>query len=74
MTLGELLAVSPGAGQMIEQKLMLGQVRVDTKVKQDGSLREAAQNGGGMMTPDRTRQVVDGTSPAAMGMSEGGMQ
>lgn len=34
----------------------------------------AKQNGGGMMVPDRTGQIVDATGPEAMGMSEGGMQ
>lgn len=74
MTLSELLAISPQAGTLIEQKMMLGQVSVDTKVKENPALNEARQNGGGMMTPDRTGQIVDGTSEAAMGMSEGGMQ
>lgn len=74
MTLSELLEVSPNAGQMIEQKMMLGQVSVDTKVKENPQLAEARQNGGGMMTPDRTGQVVDGMDDAAMGMSQGGIQ
>lgn len=77
MTLGELLAVSPQAGALIEQKMMLGQVSVDTKVSDkgaEGRAAEAKQNGGGMMTADRTGQVVDGMGPGAQAMSEGGMQ
>lgn len=74
MTLGELLTVSPQAGRLIEEKMMLGQVSVDTKVKEAPGLAEARQNGGGMLTPDRTGQVVDGTGTAAQGMSAGGMQ
>jgi hypothetical protein len=73
MTFAELMLVSPQAGKMLEQKLLMGQVSVDTKVKEDPAMAEARQNGGGFMTPNRTGQMVDGTGEAAMGMSEGGM-
>lgn len=39
-----------------------------------GAMNLAKQNGGGMMIPDRTGQVVDATGAAAQGMSEGGQQ
>lgn len=74
MTLGELLAMSPDAATAIEQKILAGQVSVDTKVKEAPGLAEARNNGGGMMTADRTGTVVDGTNAAAQGMSGGGMQ
>ena len=78
MTLGELLSISPQAGALLEQKMLLGEVSVDTKAKNgpatmlESRMAEAAQNGSGMMLPDRTGQVVDGTNAAAQGMSEGG--
>lgn len=76
VTLGELMALAPEAGMVIAQKVITGQASVDTKVKNEsqGRLAESRQNGGGMMTPDRTGTVVDATGPAAMGMSMGGMQ
>lgn len=76
VTLDELMRLSPEAGQVIAQKVISGEASVDTKIKNDsqGRLAEARQNGGGMMTPDRTGTMVDGTGPAAMGMSAGGMQ
>lgn len=77
VTLQELLALAPDAGPMIGQKLISGQMSVDTKVKDDGAegrLAEAQHNGGGMMTADRTGTLVDGTDESAMGMSMGGMQ
>lgn len=74
MTFAELLTMSPEAGKMLEQKLLMGQVSVDTKVKEDPAMAEAKQNGGGFMIPDRTGRVVDATGAQGAAMSEGGMQ
>lgn len=73
--LAALLALAPEAGTFLMQKMLSGEMSVDAKVTQkDPKQREAEQNGGGLFTPDRTGDFVDATGPAAMGMSQGGMQ
>lgn len=77
VTLPELLSIAPDAGQYIGQKIISGQMSVDTKVKDDPAasrLAEMRRNGGGMMIPDRTGEVVNAMGLEAMGMSMGGMQ
>jgi hypothetical protein len=73
--LAELLRLSPDAGQFLIGKMMGGEMDVTAQVKDNSAqarLAEAKQNGGGMMIPDRTGEIVDGTNEAAEGMSEGG--
>lgn len=57
---------------VIFRQITEGQAEVTANVKADAANNLAAQNGGGMMTPDRTGQVVDTTGQAGMGMSMGG--
>lgn len=67
-------ALSMTVKDQVMQGIISGTTAVSASVKDDGAgrLAEAKQNGGGMMLPDRTGQVVDGTDNAAMAMSEGG--
>jgi hypothetical protein len=67
-------ALSLTVKDQVMQGIIAGTTAVSASVKDDtsGRMAEAKQNGGGMMTPDRTGQVVDGTNDAAMGMSAGG--
>jgi hypothetical protein len=70
-------ALSITIKDQVLQGIMQGTVAVNATVKDDesaGRMAEARQNGGGMMLPDRTGQVVDATGNSAMGMSEGGQQ
>ena len=71
LTLQELLALSPTAAMAIEQKLLSGEASVTASVDEP-KMKEARQNGGGFMQPDRTGTVVNGTDDAAVRMSEGG--
>ncbi len=66
-------ALSMAVKDKVLEGIMAGTTAVSATVKDD-PLAEARQNGGGMMLPDRTGQVVDGTDSAAQAMSEGGQQ
>jgi hypothetical protein len=67
-------ALSLTVKDQVMQGIIAGTTAVSASVKDEtaGRMAEARQNGGGMMLPDRTGQVVDGTNDAAMGMSVGG--
>lgn len=70
-------ALGMDAKDKVLEGIMAGTTAVSATVKEDateGRMAEARQNGGGMMLPDRTGEIVDGTNMAAMGMSEGGQQ
>lgn len=62
----------------VQQLIYAGLANADNNPTNDNEFSSkmnlAKQNGGGMVIPDRTGQVVDGTGAAAIGMSEGGMQ
>ena len=59
---------------MVMQGLAKADMEPENDMNLQASMNEARQNGGGMMIPDRTGQMVDATGQAAMGMSEGGQQ
>lgn len=69
--LNQLLQLAPEAGQFLLDKMISGGASVDVKIKENTNA-EAQQNGGGLMTPNRTGERVDATGEAAMGMSQGG--
>ena len=60
-----------------QMMVMEGMAKADMDPENDESfdkqMNEAKQNGGGMMIPDRTGQIVDATGAAGAAMSEGGM-
>lgn len=68
-------ALSMTVKDQVLQGIMQGTTAVSATVKDEADpLAEARQNGGGMMLPDRTGQVVDGTGEAGEMMSQGGQQ
>ena len=69
-------ALSMTVKDQIMQGIVAGTTAISASVKDEtpGRLAESRQNGGGMMLPDRTGQVVDGTDSAARAMSAGGQQ
>lgn len=71
----KLELMPPDVQQMIFEGLSKAEaIPIGHDGPDQGAMNLARQNGGGMMIPDRTGQIVDATGAAAQGMSEGGQQ
>lgn len=81
----DLVQLPPQSQQQLLNLLMAGGMSVtanidganpqlqDAQKQAESQMKEAMQNGGGMMTTDRTGQMVDGMGQEALEMSQGGM-